>query len=118
MGIILCYGAAGMAAGAVTGILGSGGGLVMVPLLSILCKEKEERVFSSSLAIMLPICACSFLVQNGVASTPFAQALPYLAGGAVGGSLASIFSKRIPIYWLHRVFGCLLLWSGVRCLFF
>ena len=33
----------GLAAGAVTGILGSGGGLVLVPLLTVVCKEEDDN---------------------------------------------------------------------------
>ena len=35
----------GFAAGTITGILGSGGGMVLVPLLSFFCKEEEESLF-------------------------------------------------------------------------
>lgn len=111
------YAAAGLIAGAVTGILGSGGGMLLVPLLALLCKEKQESLFPSSLAIMLSICICSFGTQAGLAALPFSDMIPYLIGGAVGGLAAALLSKRIPVLWLHRVFGILLLWSGFRCLF-
>ena len=108
---------AGLAAGSVTGILGSGGGLVLVPLLSTLCKEDEQDVFAYSLSIILFVCFCSLLVQNGFSSIPFRDTIPYLFGGTIGGILSAVFSKRVPLAWLHRLFGCILLWSGFRCLF-
>lgn len=107
----------GFAAGTITGILGSGGGMVLVPLLSLFCKEEENHVFPSSLAIMLPICCSSLLLQVGLTSLPFSGVIPYLAGGAVGGILSCIAAERISAAWLHRLFGILLLWSGFRCLF-
>lgn len=108
---------AGSAAGTITGILGSGGGMILVPLLSLFCREDENRIFPSSLAIMLPICCCSLLLQKGLTSLPFQDVFPYLAGGAVGGILSCIAAGRISDAWLHRLFGILLLWSGFRCLF-
>lgn len=108
---------AGLAAGTVTGILGSGGGLVLVPLLAILCKADGQEVFSQSLSIMLPICICSLAVQHRYAVTPFSELLPYLLGGAIGGGCAALVGRRIPAVWLHRCFGIIMLWSGIRCLF-
>ena len=111
------YAFAGLAAGAVTGILGSGGGLVLVPLLTLLSSEDSESVFPYSLGIMFPICLCSLLVQRGLSYVPFREALPYLLGSILGGFVSMAASKRISPVWLHRVFGCILLWSGFRCLF-
>ena len=112
------YAIAGLAAGSVTGILGSGGGLVLVPLLAFLSKEDSENVFAYSLSIMFPICLCSLLIQRGLSSVSFQEALPYLLGSIVGGVGSMAASKRISPVWLYRFFGCILLWSGFRCLFF
>lgn len=118
MPILLRYALAGLAAGSVTGILGSGGGLILVPLLTRLSKEDASQVFPYSLSIMLPICVCSLLLQNGFSGVSLRESLPYLLGGAIGGLLSLAVSKRISARWLHRFFGCILLWSGLRCLFF
>ena len=114
---IIRYIAAGLIAGTITGILGSGGGLVLVPLLSILCKADGDTVFSQSLSIMLPICICSFIVQHHYTTAPFGELDPYLLGGAIGGGCAALVGRRIPAIWLHRCFGIIMLWSGIRCLF-
>ena len=98
------------------GIL-SGGVLVLVPLLSAFCAEDEATLFPRSLSIMLPICVCSLLVQYRASPPPLPGMLPYLIGGALGGSLSAFIRKRVPLVWLHRFFGLILLWSGFRCLF-
>ena len=108
---------AGLTAGSVTGILGSGGGLVLVPLLTFLCKEDKETVFPCSVGIMLPICFCSFLLQSRFVSVPFSEMEPYLIGSAIGGIFSIVLSRKIPLVWLHIFFGCIILWSGFRCLF-
>lgn len=113
----LRYAAIGFAAGTVTGILGSGGGLVLVPLLSVFCEEDESTLFPRSLSIMLPICLCSLLVQYRTAPLPLPGMAPYLIGGAFGGAASIPIGKRLPLVWLHRFFGLILLWSGFRCLF-
>lgn len=114
---VIRYAAVGLAAGAITGILGSGGGLVLVPLLSAVCGEEESAIFPSSLSIMLPICLCSLLIQFRLSSLPPQEVLPFLIGGVVGGGISALIGKHIPLVWLHRAFGCILIWSGIRCLF-
>lgn len=105
----------GLAAGIVTGILGSGGGIILVPLLASFCKEDESHL-SCSLSIMLPICLCSLMIQKRQVSVSFLEALPYLLGGLIGGILSVIAAKRVSPVWLHRLFGYILLWSGFKCL--
>ena len=47
---------AGACAGLVAGLFGAGGGLVLVPLLTLLTDVADDTVFSSSISIILPIC--------------------------------------------------------------
>ena len=111
------YIVSGLAAGTISGILGSGGGLILVPLLAIFCKANAQEVFSQSLGVVLPVCICSLAVQHRYAVTSFSVLLPYLLGGAIGGGCAAEAGRRIPAVWLHRCFGIIMLWSGIRCLF-
>ena len=107
---------AGAAAGAVNGLFGAGGGMVLVPLLLLFTSVKDELIFPSSVAILLPVCIVSlvFSAINGVFAVK--EAIPYLIGGAIGGIFAGIFGKKIPTVWLHRLLGALILWGGIRYL--
>lgn len=107
---------AGFAAGAVNGLFGSGGGMVLVPLLTLLTDLEEKVVFPASISIILPICLVSLTVTAATGTVPWLQALPYLAGSAAGGILSGIFGKKIPAKWLHRGLGILILWGGFRYL--
>lgn len=107
---------AGFAAGGVTGIFGAGGGMVLIPLLTLLTRIDENALFPTSLSIMLPICVTTLIVtwlREGLVLT---DAAPYLIGSAAGGILAGICGKRIPVSWLHRGLGLLILWGGIRYL--
>ncbi len=115
--MIFRYVLSGFAAGTVTGILGSGGGLVLIPLLSVFCDVEEDKLFPCCLGVMLPLCLCSIAVQSNFSLPSIQDLLPYLIGGAIGGGLSVLFRGKIPLIWLHRIFGCILLWSGFRCLF-
>ena len=108
-------GAAGAAAGAVNGLFGAGGGMVLVPMLSGDTGFTESEIFSSSVMIILPICLVSLGVSTGF-RLPWNQAWPFLVGGIPGGILAALLGKRIPLVWLHRFLGAMICYGGIRYL--
>ena len=110
------YAIAGFAAGTVAGLFGAGGGMVMVPLLTLLGAAEEAAVFPTSVSIMLPICVAAILVTGSLGSTDWKTALPYLLGSGIGGLLAGFWGRKIPVKWLHRGLGLRILWGGVRYL--
>lgn len=107
---------AGFFAGAVNGLFGAGGGMVLVPLLTLLTDIEDENIFPSSVSVILPICIVSLRISATAHSLPFMQALPYLIGSIAGGILAALTANKIPVKWLHRGLGALILWGGVRYL--
>lgn len=107
---------AGFCAGAVNGLFGAGGGMVLVPLLGLLTDLEDESVFSSSVAIILPICLVSLAMTAWITAIAWQQALPYLWGSAIGGLLAGLFGKKLPVKWLHRGLAVFILWGGIRYL--
>ncbi len=102
----------GALAGAVNGLLGTGGGMVLVPLLLSVHKLPAQKAFATSLAIILPLSAVTLLCQQQRLSLP--DALPYLLGGTAGGLLAGKWLKQLPVHRLRRLFGGLLLLAGLR----
>ena len=113
---ILGYALAGFSAGAVTGLFGAGGGMILVPLLSRLTDLPEDSVFPSSISIILPICLATLPIMLSSNTPTLPQLLPYLLGSAVGGILSGFWGKHIPTLWLHRLLGILILWGGIRYL--
>ena len=111
-GLILC----GLGAGTVSGLFGAGGGMVLIPLLSRWTDLKEDEIFPVSVSVILPICMVSLGISALRTPLPISQAMPYLAGSAIGGILAGCFGRNIPTLWLHRLLGVLILWGGVRYL--
>ena len=51
-------------------------------------------------------------------SLDFMTALPYLAGGLVGGFIGGRLFKKLNMDWLRRAFALLILYGGVKALFF
>lgn len=110
--MVLC----GTIAGAVNGLLGAGGGMILVPLLVSLTDIKESAIFSTSVSIILPICIVSLLLSWNNVPIDWSETSLYLLGSAIGGVLAGKFGQKLPILWLHRFLGALIIWGGVRYL--
>lgn len=107
---------AGLCAGAINGLFGAGGGMILVPLLSVLTDLEEEEIFPASVSIILPICLVSLYIFTKDGGFTFMDALPYMFGSGIGGICAGILGKRIPTKWLHKLLGGFILWGGLRYL--
>lgn len=108
--------AAGGCAGLVNGLFGGGGGMVLVPLLSLMTALEDREVFSASIAVILPVCLVSLTTTALSGQIPWSASLPYLIGSGIGGFCAVRLGGYIPVRWLHRGLGILILWGGLRYL--
>lgn len=107
---------AGLLAGVINGLFGAGGGIVLVPLLRRWVGLSDRETLASSVAIILPVSLLSGLVYWNKNGMDMLSAWPFLAGGLVGGLIGGKVLRRIPVTWLQRAFGLLLLYGGVRYL--
>lgn len=106
----------GILAGAVNGLFGGGGGMVLVPLLRSWCHTEEKQALANCVAVILPCCILSggiYLLRSGL---DWAAALPYLLGGLIGGFLGGRLFTRVSPLWLRRLFAAFLLYGGLRYL--
>lgn len=111
-GVIL----SGLGAGCVNGLFGAGGGMVLIPLLTILTVFSSQQLFPISVAMILPMTAISAAVTAFSVGLPIAEALPYLLGATTGGLAAGQMGRRISPLWLHRILGGMILVGGIRYL--
>jgi hypothetical protein len=108
---------AGALAGFANGLLGTGGGLAIVPILLGPLKLPPKRAFATSVFIMTPICALSAALYWFQGRASLGHAAPFLLGGLAGGLLCGKLYGKIPAAWLGRIFGLLMLYGGLRCFF-
>lgn len=88
--------------------------MLLIPLLTRLCKIDDKQAFASSVCIVLPICLASlavYMIRNGL---EFSGAWPYLVGGLGGGLLGGLLFKNVSAGFLHKALGAFILWGGVR----
>lgn len=111
LALIVCA----VSAGAVNGTLGAGGGMVLVPLLTWLARLEDDQVFPTSVSVILPISIVSLFLSPSTGLS-IQTILPYLLGSIAGGILCGFLGRRIPVKWLHRGLGILMIWGGIRYL--
>lgn len=108
----------GFLAGFLNGIFGAGGGVAIVPLLESQ-KLPPQKAHATSVAIILPLSIASvisFFIQGVPAR--FDLLLWLVPAGLVGAWLGAKWLPKMKGSWLKRGFGLLLLYSGIRLLFF
>lgn len=104
----------GLGAGIVNGLFGAGGGMVLIPLLTLLTGFTGQQLFPISVAMILPMTLIAVAVTQLSVGLPVAEALPYLLGGTAGGIAAGQLGKRISPCLLHRILGGMILVGGIR----
>ena len=108
----------GACIGVISGMLGIGGGVILVPGLMLLFSFSQQEAQGTSLAAMIPpigIFAAMVYYRNGDVKIPVAAAV---AGGFMIGALGgALLVKRVPVDWLRLGFGVLLLYVGFSFVF-
>lgn len=111
LGLILL----GMFAGTLSGLIGIGGGIVMVPTLVFLFGMSQHQAQGTSLAVMIPpvgILAAWEYYRDGYVNITTAGLLcvGFVAGGYFGGAIATSLSSVM----LQKVFGIALILIGIK----
>ena len=104
----------GMGAGVLSGLLGAGGGMILVPLFRDWAGLDEKKAMASSVMVIAPLAALSAWIYRLSGHLDWPAAWPYMLGGLLGGVLAGLWFQKVPPGWLRRGFGGLLLLGGIR----
>ena len=104
------------AAGFLNGLLGSGGGMVLLPVLLRRQKQEPRRAFATSLGILLPLSALSAGLRLWQSVPEWTLVWPVVLGGAVGGGLGGRWFQQVPVAALRTIFALFLLYAGGRYL--
>src|SRR6478735_9423354 len=108
------FAAIGGAGGLLSGLLGVGGGIMMVPLLALVAGVSQHAAQATSLLVVLPtaIVATIVLHRKGVGDLPLA--LRFGLVGAVGGVAGALLALMLPGHALRIIFALFLGGVGVR----
>ena len=108
----------GLCAGILSGLLGIGGGILLVPALVYLFGLSQHQAQGTTLALMVPpigLLAAYTYYQQGFVNIKIAALV--CVGFFVGGLLGAKVATGIPDSLLRRIFGVALLLVGLKMIF-
>ena len=98
----------GIAGGVLSGLLGVGGGVIMVPLLVIWAGYGQRDAHALSLGAIIPISLASVLIYGAAGKVRVVDGIALAAGAVVGARLGAGALSRIDERTLKLVFGLFL----------
>ncbi len=101
--------------GVANGLFGSGGGMLSVPLLESTGME-AKKAHASSIAITLPLSVISTVIYSLKGHINYSLALKFVPLGLLGAIAGSRLLKKISNKVLKKIFGAILIISGIRML--
>lgn len=108
----------GLVVGAVSGVVGIGGGVLFIPALVYLFRMDQLKAQGTSLgALLLPVGLFAFLEYYRKGNADLHVALLLAAGFLVGGYFGAVGAQHIPELWLRRIFAITLVAIGGRMFF-
>ncbi|MCX7750961.1 MAG: sulfite exporter TauE/SafE family protein [Candidatus Bipolaricaulota bacterium] len=103
----------GLLAGTAGGLFGIGGGVIMVPALTLLGLDMVPAV-ATSLLVMIPSAGMAAARHALAGNTRWELALPLALGVVVGSQVGPRIAQRIPAPWLRRLFALVLLYTAFQ----
>ncbi len=115
MTTIILYIAVGLTAGVLSGLLGIGGGIVMVPLFIFLFGMSAHMAQGTTLAVMIPpigLLAALTYYNHGYVNFKIAAfvCVGFFVGGLFGAKVANV----IPEDMLRKIFGIVMLVFSIK----
>lgn len=108
----------GLCAGLISGFVGIGGGLIIIPLLMLLVGFGQHAAQGTSLAVMLPpigILAALNYHKEGFVNWKYALVISMAF--IIGGYFSSKWALSIDEKTLKKIFGLMLLLGGFKLIF-
>lgn len=106
----------GMFAGALSGLLGVGGGIIFVPALLLLVRLNIHEAIGVSLAVIVPTALAGVMTHYRAGNVDLKLAVLVAAGGVLGGVLGASLAAHVPAETLKKIFGGFLIIVGVSML--
>jgi uncharacterized protein len=100
--------AIGLGGGLLSGLLGVGGGIVMVPLLVFWAGYAQREAHATSLGAIIPISIAGIATYGVAGEVRYGTALALAAGSVVGAPIGARLLARIDERALKIVFGVFL----------
>ncbi|PKN51012.1 MAG: permease [Deltaproteobacteria bacterium HGW-Deltaproteobacteria-13] len=108
----------GLLAGLLSGLIGIGGGVIIIPILVIFAGLSQKMAQGTTLALLVPpigILAAWTYYKQGYVDFPIAGliCIGFIFGGLIGAKFATSLSNQT----LERIFGIALLIIAIKMIF-
>ncbi|HTY07630.1 MAG TPA: sulfite exporter TauE/SafE family protein [Candidatus Edwardsbacteria bacterium] len=108
--IWLGFAALGLTAGVLSGLLGIGGAILIIPVLVYAFKFTQHQAQGTSLAtLLLPIGLLAAWRYYAAGHVNVKAAMVMAAAFFIGGLFGAQLAEKMSAIWLQRIFGLLLL---------
>lgn len=104
----------GFFAGLVSGLFGTGGGLILVPAFVYLLNESEQKARATSLFCILPLVIISGIGYYTNNYINWNIGILCAIGGVIGGILGAKLLKKIPEVLLKVLFTVFLIYVSIK----
>jgi uncharacterized membrane protein YfcA len=111
---IIALVALGGLAGASSGLLGIGGGIIMVPVLAVAFLYSQQMAQGTSLAVMIPTALMGAFTYASAHRVHWAAAVAMVAGSIVGARYGATLALVLPQAVLRTLFALLMVGVAVR----
>ena len=105
---------AGLFAGILSGLLGVGGGLVLIPIMIFLLGFSQHTAQGISLLVIIPTALAGLWQLHKAKLINYHLALYLSMGSIVGALISANFVQYIPAQDLKLIFGCFVIFMGAR----
>lgn len=115
LSLVLCV-VFSLLAGCINGLFGGGGGMVVVPIFSVILGLSAKKAHATAVATILPMSLISAIIYivNGCANLDVTLAVG--GGVIVGGIIGALVLKKINSFLLSVIFYAIMIAAGVKML--
>ena len=104
----------GFCAGILTGIMGVGGGVVLVPMMVLLLAVPQHLAQGISMLVIIPTVIVAIIKLRQANLFQYRMAWLLAAGSIIGSLLSSNLVQLIDGVVLKKIFGVLVIYSSIR----
>lgn len=108
---------AGLFIGGVNGIFGAGGGMLLVPALTLILGLEQKRAHATAIAIILPLCLVSSIAYALNQNFDTGIVLPTVIGVTIGGIIGAVLLKKLSDGVISFMFFAIMLFAGLKMIF-
>jgi len=104
--------------GLINGLFGGGGGMIVVPILTLALALPIKKAHATAILIILPLTIISTIFYLLFGSVNFSLILPVGVGVLIGGILGALLLKKLSSKIVVIIFAVLMFAAGIKMLLF